>query len=105
MPVREHGDEQNRMSVMRRCEPVVLVLDNDGQPTEVVQSRHSQDVLDCYGVKMAEYVPAEQLRGAVEALREIAEGGYTGDNGKRYRYSGGDLKQIAEEALRRFGGQ
>jgi hypothetical protein len=47
----------------------------------------------------AAFIERDQLQAAVEALRRIADGRYTGPNGRRYRFTSRDLRDIAAEAV------
>lgn len=59
------------------------------------------------GLERATVVPADAYRGAVEALRKIADGSYpdpTTASGRR-NFGPRMLRKIATDALERFGGQ
>jgi hypothetical protein len=76
-----------------------------GMPTPDLGRNWRHDGSVYYVDVTDEYVPAEQLRGAVEALRDIVTETHAQNSAESRADDAARMRRIAVDALSRFGGQ
>lgn len=85
--------------------PIMVVLDpRTGTPLQPLTDDLDADKLRGLGWGVVEYVPAEQLRGAAEALEKLANPTHAPRDEEAYLLQT-EVIRIAQAALDRLGGQ